>query len=155
MNMYKQGFKVFFTFYLFEVLVCQLERNGGCPLPGMLTCADGTCIMPEWVCDGEPDCDTDETGCTSGTCAPGFFDCDTSDNNTDCIPERWLCDGIRDCLHGNADEDVEFCKGRTSEPDLDLCGPSMFSCGDGKCILFNWVCDSMDDCDSGYDESDC
>ncbi|XP_071144475.1 uncharacterized protein [Mytilus edulis] len=60
-----------------------------CTLTGQQTCPDGSCIMSEWLCDGEADCSDkwDEQNCTKcsadqftcqdGTCIAGSKRCDT------------------------------------------------------------------------------
>ena len=107
---------------------CVGDTEGG---GGTYSCADGSTIPDDWVCDGEPDCDSedDEVGCVEFTCADG----------SEMIPETWVCDGGQDCEDGS--------------DELDC--PGFVACTGGGSIPQEYVCDGEPDCESGSDELGC
>ncbi|CAC5369514.1 CORIN [Mytilus coruscus] len=75
-----------------------------CTLTGQETCPDGSCIMSEWLCDGEADCSDnwDEQNCSK--CSAEQFTC----QDGTCVPGTERCNALaacpdksdeRDCVH--------------------------------------------------------
>ncbi|KAJ8736176.1 hypothetical protein PYW08_006832 [Mythimna loreyi] len=72
------------------------------------SCADGTCVPRDWLCDGTKDCPAGEDeGAACIKCDESEYRCSSGG----CILKRWLCDGYSDCPNGE-DEHVEMCGAR-------------------------------------------
>ena len=102
------------------------EGNSAC-FPGHFHCADGTCILNIYQCDGETQCAdaSDETGCQI---------CQMSHSND--LPSSKFCQ--RDCM----------------KPDC-TCSWYHFHCLVGGCVVWSKVCDYKLDCLDGSDEYFC
>nr|BAN20688.1 low-density lipoprotein receptor [Riptortus pedestris] len=114
-----------------------------CPA-SMYVCADGRCIRPSWVCDGQDDCgdNSDEKNCeVPRSCTSTEYTC----KDGRCIPQWWQCDGDRDCSNG---DDEDSCINKS-------CHSSLFQCAPGMCIPGTWVCDGTADCINRKDEEGC
>ncbi|MEX1367541.1 MAG: hypothetical protein AB1Z98_30715 [Nannocystaceae bacterium] len=74
----------------YDFLECATAQ--GCP--GTFTCADGSTVPEDWVCDGESDCSGGED--EQGSC-PAPFTC----GNGESLPSSWVCDGWDDCGDGS------------------------------------------------------
>jgi hypothetical protein len=108
--------------------------NPGCTT-GEFTCADGSCIPNDQLCNGSADClrGEDEQSC-SVRCQAGEFTC--ADDT--CIPTAAICNGDADCAGG---EDEDNC-GTGTAPAGWTCSELWY--GDGDC-----------DCGCGVADSDC
>ncbi|XP_052085340.1 uncharacterized protein LOC127722981 isoform X2 [Mytilus californianus] len=64
-----------------------------CTLTGQETCPDGSCIMSEWLCDGEADCSDnwDEQNCSK--CSAEQFTC----QDGSCVPGTERCNALAAC----------------------------------------------------------
>ena len=64
---------------------------------GKFQCANGECIHPDFVCDGDKKCadGSDEVFCE---CLAEQFKCETSE---ECIDVRQMCNGWKDCADGS------------------------------------------------------
>ncbi len=96
-------------------------------LHGHYRCADGTCILDFYACDGSHDCPdgSDELNCTH-VC--NFFGRD-----------KW---GDRDCFEKCFTTDCS-------------CSEHYFQCTGGKCLPWSFVCNGRDDCRDNSDEVHC
>jgi hypothetical protein len=74
-----------------------------CP-KGQFKCNNGTCIMKEWLCDGDVDCPLGEDEENCGTCLPSQFQCD----NFECVAQEQMCNGVSDCSDGS--DEFSCCK---------------------------------------------
>ncbi|PAV56600.1 hypothetical protein WR25_00279 [Diploscapter pachys] len=124
----------------------------------LINCNDTTqCIMPEWLCDGRPDCWTgsDEADCSIWKSAPLIdklpgprcgqdqFQCALTGT---CMPKEWVCDKSLDCADGS---DERNCDNKCIEPYEFRCPSS------GKCIASESKCNGVKDCEKGEDEANC
>ncbi|KRY17271.1 Very low-density lipoprotein receptor [Trichinella patagoniensis] len=136
-----------FLYICASIFICfhiSLATDKDCLNNGGFLCPSGRCISPNWLCDGEQDCEdnADEQNCSDRTCRKGEFKCA---NSNKCIPQSWVCDSSIDCTD-RSDEDPAIC----TKHD---CPSDHFRCHlDGKCIPLTWVCDSHPDCVDGSDE---
>ncbi|XP_025094407.1 low-density lipoprotein receptor-related protein 2-like [Pomacea canaliculata] len=123
-------------------------------------CTSGECILAEWACDTQADCEdgSDEKDCQCMCRGEHKFQCD----NGKCISTSFVCDAHDDC--GDGSEEVD-CHLRT-------CKPGQVRCDNHKCIDDHHPgkyfarappfastprgrCDGDDDCGNGWDESNC
>uniref|UniRef100_A0A3B3ZF93 MAM domain-containing protein n=1 Tax=Periophthalmus magnuspinnatus TaxID=409849 RepID=A0A3B3ZF93_9GOBI len=105
------------------------------------TCATGTCVLNDSVCDFTDNCGdgSDETDCEYKT-----------------ITSFHICGGNvvsdSDIL---AIDDLSFSPGCRTIMFLADCLPAQFSCNNGQCIEDSKVCDFTPDCLHGEDEASC
>ncbi|XP_050433383.1 low-density lipoprotein receptor-related protein 1 isoform X2 [Adelges cooleyi] len=122
-------------------------KSKACATKEFKCAISGKCIPKVFVCDGENDCgkddDSDEIlNCTSRTCAPDEFRC----NSGRCIHQMWKCDGEKDCP--DSEDEPPSCFNTT-------CDPTYFKCANGRCIPGRWRCDFENDCGDRSDEAGC
>ncbi|XP_077472512.1 low-density lipoprotein receptor-related protein 2a isoform X9 [Stigmatopora argus] len=139
------------------------QFNGGCShvcTPG----PDGAeCHCPsegQWYLTDNKHCIPD-----NGTrCQAGQFTC----LNGRCIRAQWKCDNDNDCGDGS-DELERVCGIKTNfnyvVPQFlssfvalsafHTCEPTVFTCGNGRCVPYHYRCDHYDDCGDNSDEASC
>ncbi|XP_054857961.1 basement membrane-specific heparan sulfate proteoglycan core protein isoform X3 [Eublepharis macularius] len=112
-------------------------------------CSNKQCVLRDYLCDGEKDCQdgSDELNCgTPIPCEPNEFKC----RNGHCALKLWRCDGDNDCGDGS---DELNCP--TKGPS-DTCGPDQFVCvSSHTCIPASYQCDEEADCSDRSDEIGC
>ncbi|XP_071839760.1 basement membrane-specific heparan sulfate proteoglycan core protein-like isoform X3 [Apostichopus japonicus] len=126
------------------------SSEGRCP-SGQARCHSGDqCVLDEYRCDGDFDCDdeSDEFACPTLLipCEPNEFRC----TNENCAQKIWLCDGDDDCGDGS---DEANCP--TAKPG-DACSASEFECfTNSECVPKAFQCDNDYDCVDRSDEYAC
>ncbi|XP_028846293.1 low-density lipoprotein receptor-related protein 2a isoform X3 [Denticeps clupeoides] len=139
-----------------------LQFNGGCSH----VCTPGPqgaeCQCPSegrWYLADNKNCIRD-----NGTrCQPGQFTC----MNGRCIRAQWKCDNDNDCGDGS-DELERVCGPRAdfafvvpqpasfiALPAFHTCDPTVFTCGNGRCVPYHYRCDHYNDCGDNSDEAGC
>ncbi len=149
--------------------------------PGHFICADGTCILSSYYCDGAQQCPdgSDETSCThvcwgnisstaecfsskcrkpSCHCSTHYFQC----RSGGCVPWSHVCDSISHCVDGS---DEIWCKAgsgsyetRTFKHFTNAASPrhedqGIFWCGNESTLPVSLVNDRIPDCPgTGLDE---
>ena len=113
---------------------------------GEFHCSSGECIMQEYRCDADADCNdaSDEVQCPNFQCPDNSFVC----GNGACIPIQFKCDSDVDC-EDESDESVLNCKDHVCEETEN------FQCSNGACVEQRFVCDGDKDCYDGSDEEQC
>ncbi len=141
-------------------IFCQLNQ---------FQCADGTCILSHYECDGSADCPdaSDELDCMNicnalqnfgnssitlfcyDNCFPGECSCHDlyyQCGSGGCVSASKLCDGTADCKQG---EDEVFCPSQ-NQSLLPLTAPeAQFICSSGSVIPLVLVNDLIPDCSGG------
>jgi len=113
-------------------------------------CDDGTCIAAHAVCDGFPDCPTnqdDEKNChdiAGGGCPQNTTRCGES---RACVLQSKWCDKSYDCPN-KADE-----KECPIDSTQMKCNSGNFACNDGVCLPLFKKCDGKNDCLNYEDEN--
>ncbi len=100
---------------------------------GHFMCADGTCVLSHYVCDGIPDCpdETDEYACQ------------------DVCSFRNINDNLNGETLGKGDCLIECFEKNC------VCSELHFQCLLGGCVPWSRVCDGVDDCPHHEDEEGC
>uniref|UniRef100_A0A9J8ABN9 Low density lipoprotein receptor-related protein 2a n=1 Tax=Cyprinus carpio carpio TaxID=630221 RepID=A0A9J8ABN9_CYPCA len=95
-------------------------------------------------------------------CQPGQFTC----MNGRCIHAQWKCDNDDDCGDGS-DELERVCGSKShfvfvpqaaafiSLSAFHTCEPTVFTCGNGRCVPYHYRCDHYNDCGDDSDETGC
>ncbi|XP_025093679.1 low-density lipoprotein receptor-like isoform X2 [Pomacea canaliculata] len=106
-------------------------------------CKSGECILAEWTCDTQADCQdgSDEQECECVCRGEHKFQC----QNGKCVPSSFICDSDNDC--GDMSDETDC--------HLVTCRPGMHRCDEFRCINEWDICDGVDDCRDGWDESNC
>ncbi len=138
-------------------------------------CADGSCILQHYYCDGKTDCPdgSDERDCShvcvfsegvkpsdhtsncytdchhsNCSCHALYYQCRTGGG---CIPASKLCDGKVDC---GAGEDELDCVDSPYEINTMSVNSKSFTCEDGTLIPISEVDDLVPDCPGGGGEDE-
>uniref|UniRef100_A0A8C2IBE8 Low density lipoprotein receptor-related protein 2a n=1 Tax=Cyprinus carpio TaxID=7962 RepID=A0A8C2IBE8_CYPCA len=91
-------------------------------------------------------------------CQPGQFTC----MNGRCIHAQWKCDNDDDC--GDGSDELERVCGEMRFPQaaafislsaFHTCEPTVFTCGNGRCVPYHYRCDHYNDCGDDSDETGC
>uniref|UniRef100_A0A8B9LU25 Low-density lipoprotein receptor-related protein 2 n=1 Tax=Astyanax mexicanus TaxID=7994 RepID=A0A8B9LU25_ASTMX len=90
-------------------------------------------------------------------CQPGQFTC----MNGHCIRAQWKCDNDDDC--GDGSDELERVCGKLlpqvaafiSLSAFHTCEPTVFTCGNGRCVPYHYRCDHYNDCGDNSDEEGC
>ena len=142
--------------------------------PGHFICADGTCILSSYYCDGAEHCpdSSDEAtcahvcsgnisstaGCFSSECRKPFCQCYThyfQCSSGGCVPWSHVCDLISHCMDGSdeswCNESSDNYKTRTFKHVTSSASPlhkdhGIFLCGNGSIIPVSLVNDRIPDC---------
>ncbi|XP_016104637.1 low-density lipoprotein receptor-related protein 2-like [Sinocyclocheilus grahami] len=95
-------------------------------------------------------------------CQSGQFTC----MNGRCIRAQWKCDNDDDCGDGS-DELERVCGSKShfvfvpqaaafiSLSAFHTCEPTVFTCGNGRCVPYHYRCDHYNDCGDNSDETGC
>ncbi|XP_047139272.1 low-density lipoprotein receptor-related protein 1 isoform X1 [Hydra vulgaris] len=111
-------------------------------------CTSGSCIPLKWRCDSRRDCNdkSDELNCPESCDPASYFLC----NSTvlpKCIPLKFKCDYERDCYDGS---DEQNCLSKKCPDENEfMCSTTK------KCIPSSWKCDGQFECDDLSDETNC
>uniref|UniRef100_A0A671PYM9 EGF-like domain-containing protein n=1 Tax=Sinocyclocheilus anshuiensis TaxID=1608454 RepID=A0A671PYM9_9TELE len=88
-------------------------------------------------------------------CQSGQFTC----MNGRCIRAQWKCDNDDDC--GDGSDELERVCGSKSHfvfgvySSFHTCEPTVFTCGNGRCVPYHYRCDHYNDCGDNSDETGC
>ncbi|CAG5125029.1 unnamed protein product, partial [Candidula unifasciata] len=102
------------------------------------SCGNGYCVLAEYQCDGQNDCENgaDELNCVR--CSEDEFTCKSGE----CIAQFLRCNQVKDCSDGS---DETACPVSCKEDE-------QFTCQNGECIPIGRLCDAQPDCSDNSDE---
>ncbi len=163
-----------------DAVLCERDMrhtNSSC-LGSQFQCADGSCVLSHYVCDGILDCvdGLDEEDCshvctisgeTSSTndarylcyraCYPPhcichvlYYHCEVSGR---CLPASRICDGVADCESREDEQECDFILPDINNATMTVAS-ALFVCTDGSVIPLEQFSDVIPDCPGADDEND-
>ncbi|KAI4873047.1 hypothetical protein NFI96_006125 [Prochilodus magdalenae] len=127
--------------YLADNKYC-IPDNGTRCQAGQFTCMNGHCIRAQWKCDNDDDCgdgsDELERVCGGSTVLNAIG------HHVRLCPIFVACFVIK-----------SFISFWLSLAAFHTCEPTVFTCGNGKCVPYHYRCDHYNDCGDNSDEEGC